>query len=58
MDAEGSFNGRVHCDATKLAKGGEREDVGQSVGIVPDSPKILAVADKRQNLAAAIGVDL
>ena len=46
MDAEGSFSGRVHCDATKLANGGEREDVGQRVGIVPDSPKILDVADK------------
>jgi len=58
MDAEGSFNGRVHCDATKLANRGEREDVGQRVGIVPDSPKILDVADKQQNLGAAIGVDL
>jgi len=34
MDAEGSFNRRVHCDATELANGGEREDVGQRVGIV------------------------
>ena len=58
MDAEGSFNGRVHCDATKLANGGEREDVGQRVGIVPDSPEILDVADKRRNLGAAIGVNL
>ena len=41
MDTEGSFNGRVHRDATKLANGGEREDVGQRVGIVPDSPKFL-----------------
>ena len=58
MDAEGSFNGRVHRDATKLANGGEREAVGQRAGIVPDSPKILGVADKRRNLGAAIGVDL
>jgi hypothetical protein len=58
MDAEGSFNGRVHCDATELANGGEREDVGQRVGIVPDSTKILDVANKRRNLGAAIGVDL
>ena len=41
MDTEGSFNGRVHRDAAELAKGGEREDVGQKVGIVPDSPKFL-----------------
>jgi hypothetical protein len=41
MDAEGSFNRRVHCDATERANGGEREDVGQRVGIVPDSPKFL-----------------
>jgi len=58
MDAEGSFNGRVHRDATELANGGEREDVGQRVGIVLDSPKILDVANKRQNLGAAIGVNL
>jgi len=44
MDTEGSFNGRVHCDAAELANGGEREDVGQRVGIVPDSTKILDVA--------------
>ena len=58
MDAEGSFNGRVHCDATELANGGEREDVGQRVRIVPDSAKILDVANKRRNLGAAIGVNL
>jgi len=57
MDAEGSFNGRVHRDATELANGGEREDVGQRVG-VPDSTKILDVANKQRNLGAAIGVDL
>jgi hypothetical protein len=45
-------------EATKLANGGEREDVGQRVGIVPDSPKILDVTDKRRNLGAAIGEDL
>ena len=32
--------------------------VGQRVGIVPDSTKILDVANKRRNLGAAIGVDL
>ena len=58
MDAEGSFNGCVHHDATVLANGGEREDVGQRVGIVPDRPKILDVADKRQNPGAAICVNL
>jgi len=49
MHAEGSFNRRVHGDATQFANGGKREDVGQGVGIVPDSTKILD---------AAIGVDL
>jgi len=58
MDAEGSFNRRVHRDTTELANGGEREDVGQRVGIVPDSPKILDVANKRRNLVAAIRVNL
>ena len=58
MDAEGSFNRRVHRDATELANGGEREDVGQRVGIVPDSPKILDVANTRRNLGAAIRVNL
>jgi len=58
MDAEDSFNGRVHCDATELATSGKREDVGQRVGIVPDSPKILDVAKKRRNLGAAIRVNL
>jgi len=58
MEAEGSFNGRVHRDATELANGGEREDVGQRVGIVPDSTKILDVANKRRNLGAAIHVNL
>ena len=58
MDTEGSFNGRVHRDAAELAKGGEREDVGQRVWIVPDCHDILDVADKRRNLGAAIGVDL
>ena len=58
MDAEGIFNRRVHRDATELANGGKREDVGQRVGIAPDSPKILDVANKRRNLGAAIGVDL
>ena len=58
MHAEGSFNGRVHRDATELANGSEREDVGQRVGIVQDSTKILDVANKRRNLGAAIGVDL
>ena len=57
MDTEGSFNGRVHRDATELANGGKREDVGQRAGIVPDSTKILDVASKRQNLGAAIGVE-
>ena len=57
MDAEGSFNGRVPSDATELANGGEREDVGQ-IGIVHGSPKILDVTNKRRNLGAAIGVDL
>ena len=46
MDAEGSFNRRVHGYATQFANGDKREDVGQRVGIVPDSPKILDVADK------------
>jgi hypothetical protein len=41
MDAEGSFNGRVHRDATELANGGKRDDVGERVGIVPDSTKFL-----------------
>jgi len=58
MDAEGSFNRRVHGDATQFANGDKREDVGQRVGIVPDSPKILAVANKREDLGAAICVDL
>jgi len=58
MDTEGSFNGRVHREAAELANGGEREDVGQRVRIVPDSTKILDVANKRRNLGAAIGVDL
>jgi len=58
MDAEGSFNRSVYRDATELANGGEREDVGQRVGIVPDSPKILDVANKRRNLGAAILVHL
>ena len=58
MDAEGSSNRRVHRDATELADGSEREDVGQRVGIVPDSPKILDVANKRRNLGAAIRVNL
>jgi len=58
MDAEGSFNRRVHRDATELANGGEREDDGQRVGIVPDSPKILDAANKQQNLGAAIRVNL
>jgi len=58
MHAEGSFNRRAHGDATQFANGGKREDVGQRVGIVPDSTKILDVADKRRNLGAAIGVDL
>ena len=58
MDAEGSFNRRVHRDATELANAGEREDFGQSVGILPDSPKILDVANRRQNLGAAIRVNL
>jgi hypothetical protein len=58
MHAEGSFNRRVHRDATELANGGEREDVGQRVGIVPDRPNILDVANKRLNLGAAIGVNL
>jgi hypothetical protein len=47
MDAEGSFNRRVHGDATQFANGGKREGVGLRVGIVPDSPKILDVANKR-----------
>jgi len=58
MDAEGIFNRRVHHDATELANGGGRENLGQRVGIVPDSPKILDVANKRQNLGAAICVNL
>jgi hypothetical protein len=58
MDAEGSFNGRVHRDATEFANGGEREDVGQIVRIVPDNAKILDVANKRRNLGAAIRVNL
>ena len=58
MDAEGSFNRRVHRDATELANGGKREDVGQRVRIVPDSPKILDVAKKQQNLGAATRVNL
>ena len=58
MDADGSFNGRVHCDATELASFGEREDVGQRVWIVPDRPKILDVANKRRDLGAAICVNL
>jgi len=58
MDTEGSFNGRVHRDAAELANGGKREDVGQRIGIVPDSTEILDVANKRRNLGAAIGVDL
>ena len=53
MDAEGSFNRRVHRDATELANGGNREDVGQRVWIVPDRPKILDVANKRRDLGAA-----
>jgi len=58
MHAEGSFDRRVHGDATQFANGGKREDVGQRVGIVPDSPKILDVVDKRRNLGAVIGVDI
>jgi len=58
MHAEGSFNIRVHGDATQFANGGKREDVGQRVGIVPDSPEILDVANKRQDLGAAICVSL
>ena len=58
MHAEGSFNRRVHGDATQFANGGKREDVGQRVGIVPDSARILDVANKRRDLGAAIGVDL
>jgi len=58
MHAEGCFNRRVHGDATQFANGGKREDVGQRVGILPDSAKILDVANKRRNLGAAIGVDL
>jgi hypothetical protein len=46
MHAEGSFIRRVHGDATQFANGGKREDVGQRVGIVPDSAKILDVANK------------
>jgi hypothetical protein len=45
MHAEGSFNRRVHGDATELANGGKREDVGQRVWIVPDRPKTLDVAN-------------
>jgi len=58
MDAEGSFNRGVHCDATKLANGGKRKNVGQRVRIVPYSPEILDVARKQRDLGAAIGVDL
>ena len=58
MDAEGSFNRRVHGDATQFANGGKREDVGQRVWIVPDRPNILDVANKRLNLGAAICVNL
>jgi len=53
MHAEGSFNRRVHGDATQFVNGGKREYVGQRVGIVPDSPKILDVANKRRDLGAA-----
>jgi hypothetical protein len=56
MDAESSFNGRVHRDATELANGSEREHVGQRVGIVPDCAKILDIVNKQRNLGAAIGV--
>ena len=58
MDTEGSFNGRVHRDAAEFANGGKREDVGQRVGIVPDSRKILDVANKRRDLGAVICVNL
>ena len=58
MHAEGGFNRRVHGDATQFANGSKREDVGQRVRIVPDSTKILDVANKRHNLGAAIGVNL
>jgi len=58
MHAEGSFNRQVHGDATELANGGNREDVGQRVWIVPDRPKILDVANKRRDLGAAICVNL
>jgi len=58
MHAEGSFNRRVHGDATQFANGGKREDVGQRVGIVPDSAKILDVANKQRDLGATIGVNL
>ena len=58
MHAEGSFNRRVHRDATELANGGKREDVGQRVRIVPDGPKILDIANKRRDLGAAICVNL
>ena len=58
MHAEGSFNRRAHGDSTQFANGGKREDVGQRVGILPDSAKILDVANKRRDLGATIGVDL
>ena len=58
MHAKGSFNRRVHGDATPFANGGKREDVGQRVGIVPDSPKILDVANKQRDLVATICVNL
>ena len=37
MHAEGSFNRRVHGDATQFANGGKREDVGQRVRKVAGS---------------------
>jgi hypothetical protein len=59
MHAEGSFNRRVHGDATQFSNGGKREILAKESGlIVPDGPKILDIANKRRDLGAAICVNL
>jgi len=41
MDAEGSFNGRVHRDATELANCGENKMLAKESGLYQAAPKFL-----------------
>jgi hypothetical protein len=57
VDADGSFDGRVHRDPTYLANCGHGKNVGKQLWVEPNLTKVSDIADVVGDLRTTVGTD-